>query len=134
MAQGKILLLDFDDVALDSARTALESAGFHVSILRTPFLLFEALHEEKPDVLVLEMEIPQIRGEKILEVLNGFGAVDGVAVLFHSRLPAEDGAAVARNCGAFGYVRKSEDRSGLVARVKEAVERSHADRLRGQLA
>ena len=134
MAQGKVLLLDFDDVALDSARAALEAAGFAVSILRTPFLLFEALHEEKPDVLVLEIDIPQLRGEKILEVLNGFGAVDGVAVLFHSRIPPDDGAAVARACGAFGYVPKSEDRSGLVERVKEAVARSHADRLRGQLA
>src|SRR5687767_475867 len=134
MARGKILLLDFDDVALDNARSALEAAGFEVSILRTPFLLFEALHEEKPDVLVLEIDIPQIRGEKILDVLNGFGAVDGVAVLFHSRWSAEEGAAVARGCGAFGYVPKAPDSSGLVARVKEAVERSHADRLRGQLA
>ena len=134
MKQGKVLLLDYDHEALESARIALESAGFEVSILRTPFLLFEALHEEKPDALVLEVETPQLRGDKVLEILNGFGAVEGVAVLFQSSLPADEGVALARSCGAFGYVPKSEDRALLVSRVKEAVDRAHADRLRGQLA
>jgi two-component system chemotaxis response regulator CheY len=134
VAQGKVLLLDCDDAALDGARDALETAGFEVSILRTPFLVFEALHEEKPDVLVMEIEIPQIRGEKVLEVLNGFGAVEGVAVLFHSRLAAEEGRTLARACGAFGYVTKSEGRAELVAQVREAVASAHADRVRGQLS
>jgi DNA-binding response OmpR family regulator len=130
---GKVLVLDADDVALDAARHALEAGGYEVPILRTPFLLFEALHEEKPDVFLLEIEIPQIRGDKLLEVLNGFGALEGITVLFHSTLPEVEGQAFARVAGAFGYVPKSETGARLVARVQEAVLRAHAERLRGQL-
>jgi DNA-binding response OmpR family regulator len=130
---GKVLVLDADDVALEATRHALEAGGYEVPILRTPFLLFEALHEEKPDVFLLEIDVPQIRGEKLLEVLNGFGAVDGVTVLFHSKLPEAEGLAFARTAGAFGYIPKSETGARLVERVQDAVLRAHAERLRGQL-
>jgi DNA-binding response OmpR family regulator len=134
MASGKVLVLDADDVALEATRQALEAAGYDVPILRTPFLLFEALHEETPDALVMEIEVPQIRGDKILEILNGFGAVDGVAVLFYSSLPEAEGWAFARGCGAYGYVPKAAGHGLLLARVKEAIEQSQADRVRVQLA
>jgi two-component system chemotaxis response regulator CheY len=130
---GKVLVLDADDTALVATRNALEAAGYEVPILRTPFLLFEALHEEKPDVLLLEINVPQIRGDKILEVLNGFAAVEGVTVLFHSTLPEAEGLTVARAAGAFGYVPKGEGDARLVARIEEAVLRANTERLRGQL-
>jgi len=130
---GKVLVLDADDAALVATRHALETAGYEVPILRTPFLLFEALHEEKPDVLLLEIDIPQIRGDKVLEVLNGFGAVDQVTVLFHSTLPEAEGLAFARSCGGFGYVPKSEGGTRLVERVQDAVQRANAERLRAQI-
>jgi len=131
---GKVLVLDADDAVLVATRTALEAAGYEVPILRTPFLLFEALHEEKPDVLLLEIDIPQIRGDKVLEVLNGFGAVEQVTVLFHSTLPEAEGLTFARSCGGFGYVPKSEGGTRLVERVRDAIQRANAERLRGQMA
>jgi DNA-binding response OmpR family regulator len=130
MTGGRVLVLDHDDVSLDATRTALEAEGFVVPVLRTPFLLFEALHEERPDVLLMEVETPQLRADKTLEILRGFGALEGVLVLLYSSLPEVEGRAVADRVEAIGYVPKTAGVPALVARVKEAVERSHADRVR----
>jgi DNA-binding response OmpR family regulator len=128
LASGKVLVLDPSEVVLEATRLALEAEGYDVVTLRTPFPLFETLHEEKPDVLLIEPAVPELRGDKILEILRGFGAIDSVPVLFHSTLSEEEGQALAQRCGADGWVTKSLDRSALLTRVREAVERSHVRR------
>ena len=130
MSSGKILVLDHDDVALESTRAALEAQGYTVPILRTPFLLFEALHEEKPDVLLMEVEIPQLRADKTLEILHGFGALEGVVVVLYSSAAEPEGRALAERWGAFAYVPKGAGSRVLMARVREAVKESHAHRVR----
>jgi DNA-binding response OmpR family regulator len=72
--------------------------------------------------------VPELRGDKILEILKAFGAVDGVPVLFYSTLPAAEAQALAHRAGADGCVAKSLDRTALLARVRESVERAHIQR------
>jgi len=128
MASGKVLVLDANEVTLEATRLALEAEGYDVATLKTPFPIFEALHEERPDVLLLDPNVPELRGDKILDVLRAFGAIDGVPVILHATLPEAEAAALAQRCGAEACVAKSLDRAPLLARVREAVERSHVQR------
>jgi two-component system alkaline phosphatase synthesis response regulator PhoP len=129
VASGKVLVLDPSEVVLQATRLALEAEGYDVVTLATPFPLFETLHEERPDVLLMDPNVPELRGDKILEILRGFGAVDGIPVIFHSSLPEAEAHALAQRCGADGCVAKGLDREPLLAQVREAMLRSHVQRV-----
>src|SRR6185503_12234040 len=102
-------------------KLALEDVGHSVVTLTSPFLLFETTQRETPDVVLVDVNMPTLSGDRVLEVSNAFGAFRQTPVLLYSTLEEAELRAMATRYGADGFVRKSLDRQNLLREVENWV-------------
>ena len=114
-----VLVVDDSEVALESAQIALEDAGFRVIALDNPLLLTSIIRRETPALILMDVNMPTLRGDQVLEIANRHGSIGKVPVLLHSDLPEPDLAERARQCGAAGFIQKTADEADFIRRVKQ---------------
>jgi GAF domain-containing protein/CheY-like chemotaxis protein len=68
---GRVLLVDDDDTVRRSVRTALEPIGWQVSEAENGQVAIDALAAARPDVIILDLMMPQMDGFEFLEKLRG---------------------------------------------------------------
>jgi DNA-binding NarL/FixJ family response regulator len=114
----KIVVLDDSEICREVARLALERRGHEVILLESPFGLPKLLAETKPDMLLLDVNMPALGGEKVAQIMRRNFA-EQCRVVFLSDRPADELARLVVQTGADGYVQKTND---LLA-LGDAVER-----------
>ncbi len=111
--RGRILVVDDSPTALKMARLPLESAGYEVITKKEAVLVSSTILREKPHIVLLDVNMPAIRGDKLVEIIRSHPSSADTILLLYSQKPAEELGALARRCGADGFVQKSAD-SGLL--------------------
>ncbi len=79
--------------------------------------LFEALKKKKPDIVILEMDIPEINGIATLRKMKK--EYPDVKVLIYSGQSEDVYALSTIRAGAFGYLSKSSDLDYIISAVKK---------------
>src|SRR5688572_12507255 len=102
MAKGRVLILDDSEIILEATKLALEEEGYVVFTLTSPFLLLETMQREKPDVVLCDVNMPTLSGDRVLEVSNAFGAFRETPVLLYSTLEEAELKSLASRFGADG--------------------------------
>jgi GAF domain-containing protein/DNA-binding response OmpR family regulator/anti-sigma regulatory factor (Ser/Thr protein kinase) len=69
-AAGRVLLIDDDDVVRRSVRLALEPIGWHVAEAEHGRLALDALSTARPDVIILDLMMPEMDGFEFLDKLR----------------------------------------------------------------
>jgi CheY-like chemotaxis protein len=106
----KIMVVDDDPIVLETARERLEGAGYEVSLRAVAFGTTAAVLREKPDFLLLDVDMPGLRGDAIAEVLAGCSpGVERPEMILHSSSSKETLLALAGRCGAIGVIEKTGD-------------------------
>src|SRR5512137_40277 len=124
--KGKILIVDDEDGIRDLLKAILES-DYHVSEADSGAALHKALEHEQPDVVLLDIKLPDANGLGLLPAIKQRWPATEVIVL--SGTPTEGGAASwtaeAVKGGAFGCLSKSAEFSfpKVLACVSSALER-----------
>jgi DNA-binding response OmpR family regulator len=85
---GSVILVDDDPAAVEMYRFGLEASGFAVRIECSAAGLFEALEEEVPDILVLDWQLPGLRGDEILQRIRLEERTRSLPVFMLSNFPA----------------------------------------------
>jgi len=117
----KILIVDDDPIFLLIVRAWLESDGHDIVTQDKPFGTSNTVTRERPDLVVLDVEMPGLSGEALASILGG--RAQRVDIVFLSGRPrAELEAMVARH-GALGYVAKSRDGRQFIAEFKRVIAR-----------
>jgi DNA-binding response OmpR family regulator len=116
-----ILVIDEDQNALDAARAMLEPAGYRVLTRDRSAGSISAIVKEKPDVVLVELNMVRLNGETISKIINKTVPRPAVCVLFYSSLPVETLRLKALASGAQGYVQKTETAGELVRRIEHCV-------------
>lgn len=80
----RVLLVDDDALLLERYRLALEAAGLEARTLSAPARLFELLDEFRPDVLVLDLNLPGCSGLELARAVRFTDAWLQMPVLFLS--------------------------------------------------
>ena len=111
----KIVLLDDSDLIRELVREALEAEGYEVVDTGTPFGFSNLLRREKPDLALLDVTMPTLRGDKLAQIAIQHG-VDCPIVLFSDR-PASELQAMSSSVKAAGYIRKTGDMDEVVRSV-----------------
>src|SRR3954451_4549796 len=101
-ARKKIVLLDDSDLIRDLVRETLEEHGYEVVATDTPFGFSNMLRRENPDLALLDVTMPNLRGDKLAEIAIQHGVLCPI-VLFSDRSAAELDAMV-RAVKAAGYI------------------------------
>lgn len=116
-----VLVVDDSDVALESAQIALEDAGFRVIALDNPLLVNAIIRKETPDLILLDVNMPTLRGDQLVEIAKRHGSLGKVPVLLHSDLPAHVLEERVKQCGASGFIQKTSDEADFVRQVTQWV-------------
>jgi len=113
----KVLVVDDDEVCRAVVRESLEGGGFDVVELGSPVGMSSVVSVEKPDVVLMDVEMPAIDGDKAVQILLKHRLHD-CTVLLYSGKPAAELEQLAKACGASGYVSKSLTDVALASAVR----------------
>jgi len=119
-APARILLVD-DEIAIQRAvAPLLRARGYEVEVAGTGVLALQAAADRPPDLIVLDLGLPDIEGT---EVCRRVRATSAVPILVLSARGAEADKVQALDLGADDYVTKPFGPEELLARVRAALRR-----------
>lgn len=124
MDKPKVLVVDDSEIVLDVMRMNLEDEGFEVETLQSAFQLRQAIKELQPDVILLDVKMPALRGDKAASILKQRSFSKHIPVLLHSDMDEAELEALAEETGATGFVRKTMDTEALVGALRMHLERA----------
>jgi len=118
----KVLIADNHPIIRMGVRSVLESAsGFKViDDVSTTSDLFSKLENASPDVVMLEMDIPEINGIATLRKIKK--EYPNVKVLMYSGQSEDVYALSTIRAGAFGYLSKASDIDYIISAVRKVAE------------
>jgi CheY-like chemotaxis protein len=111
-----VLVIDDSEICLDVARSTLQAEGWKVVTATSPLGVNRLVSTHDPDVLVVDVSMPALRGDKLVELVRRHQEHRLPILLYSTREPSELDE-LARSCGASGYVTKTADAAGLVEAV-----------------
>jgi PleD family two-component response regulator len=80
----KILIIDDDNSHLQAAKGILESEGYMVSTHNQAFGSTQIARQLKPDLILLDMNMPGLSGDKLAQVIGRNLNSVNVPILFYS--------------------------------------------------
>ncbi|MGB5554666.1 MAG: response regulator transcription factor [Flavobacteriaceae bacterium] len=118
----KVLIADNHPIIRMGVKNVLESAsGFQVlAEVSTTTELFKKVEEVSPDVVILEMDIPEINGIATLRKMKK--EYPNVRVLIYSGQSEDVYALSTIRAGAFGYLSKASDIDYIISAVRKVAE------------
>ncbi len=122
--QAKLLVVDDDPQLLDFVRTLLEPWGFKLTLLDQPQLFWQVLEQTAPDLLILDIEMPDLSGIDLCLVVRHDPHWSELPVLFLSACADAQSVQQMFTVGADDYVSKPIVGPELVARVLNRLERT----------
>jgi DNA-binding response OmpR family regulator len=125
---GTVLLVDDDPVFAGVVRSMLESRGFAVAALEDPRLFWEALERVRPDLAVLDFDLPYLDGIQLCRMLRNDAVWDSLPVVFLSSEAGGDRVREMFAAGADDYLAKPVAEADLVARLTNRLQRSRTQR------
>lgn len=113
-----VLAIEDDPAIRNLLRAALENTEFKLIEAQTAAEGVEAVTKKRPDLILLDMSLPDASGIKVVELIRGWSKTPIVIVSGHGQ---EDLKVAALEAGADDYVTKPFGVSELIARMKVAV-------------
>jgi diguanylate cyclase (GGDEF)-like protein len=121
--QFKVMLVDDDPRILSSLQSLLQRWGIQIHTLDDPQQLWDALESTAPDLLVLDVEMPQVSGIELCQVIRNDPKWSSLPVLFLSTQTDAETVQRMFSVGADDYVSKPIADSELVTRIFNRLER-----------
>lgn len=125
---GKLLVVDDDPIILDRLTVILQPWGFQVEALNHPRAFWQVLEQTNPDLLILDMMMPEFSGLDLCQVVRNDPRWETLPVLFLSINLDVDLIYQIFQAGADDYVRKPIIEPELVARVINQLKRDRSKR------
>jgi DNA-binding response OmpR family regulator len=125
-AAAKILIVDDDPQILLSLEISLQPWNFQLTTLDNPQQFWQVLEAVKPDLLVLDVEMPQINGIELCQLLRSDRNWQQLPVLFLTIHQDEKTQHQAFAIGADDYIVKPVVGSELANRIINRLQRIRA--------
>ena len=117
-AAPKVLVIDDDEKLLGAVRRLLTAAGMEVITASSALQLPKLVQREKPDLVLLDIEMPALSGEHVLDLAKLFDFLNTTPIVLHSAKGDEELQALVGRSNAVGYIRKTGNPMSLVTQVK----------------
>ena len=121
---AKVLIIDDDPQVLFSLEMSLEPWGFEITTLDKSTQFWEVLESVEPDILVLDIDMPDLNGIELCQILRSDRYWQHLPVLFLSVHQDEQTQNQAFNIGADDYICKPVTGSVLANRILNRLRRS----------
>ncbi len=117
-SQPKVLVIDDDETLLGAMRRLLTAAGIDVITSSSALQLPKLVQRDKPDLILLDIEMPALSGEHVLDLAKLFDFLRTTPIVLHSAKSDEELRALVERSQAVGYIRKTGNPLSLVAQVR----------------
>jgi two-component system KDP operon response regulator KdpE len=118
---ARILIVDDEPSILATMAPLLRARGYDVATATTGYAALDALDRETPNLVILDLGLPDIDGVEVTRRLREGRAVP---ILVLSARGAEQDKVAALDAGADDYVTKPFSAEELLARIRAALRRS----------
>jgi len=136
-AQGRsfhVLVVDDELAVLELCRERLEGDGHHVTILQNVKNLDTLLLVLRPDVVLMDVMMPDLTGSHLARVLDKHGAESLPAVILHSTIPMRALRLAVATEKALGVIQKTQDDIEFFFAFNALIDRLPATSLRERRA
>ena len=116
----RVLLVEDDDLLGSAVRSGLEQAGYTVDWLRDGRLALNALSDDEPDLLVLDLMLP---GEDGLSIARRLKANTSLPIIMLSARGEDTDRIIGLEVGADDYLPKPFNPRELLARIRAVLRR-----------
>ncbi|MBN1954303.1 MAG: response regulator transcription factor [Anaerolineae bacterium] len=123
MAQ-RILVVDDDPQIVRLLRASLSQAGYEVSVARDGGTALQLLRREHPDLLVLDLMLPDRDGWDVTRTVRGDAALADTPIIMLTARVEHHNRIVGLELGADDYVTKPFHPGELLARIRALLRRT----------
>ncbi len=118
----KIAIIEDDQVISQMYRMKFEAGGFEVETAENGFLGVELVEKMQPDVILLDIQMPEMNGNEALAKIRKLPHGKDIIVLILTNLGEEEAPKELRALGIDSYIVKADlTPRQVVDRVKEAL-------------
>jgi CheY-like chemotaxis protein len=116
----RVLIIDDDQAHLETTRELLEDEGYAVDLQAGPFGATERIMVTRPDLVLLDVNMPALSGQTLLPILKGREQTKDTPVVLFSSNDEETLRSAALRLGAADWVCKG-DIPGLLRTLKRVL-------------
>lgn len=125
MEKPKVIIVDDDRETREMLATALELDGIQVSQAANGLRLITSLHLQRPDVILLDVNMSWIDGFELCRAVRRNEQFRDIPVIFVSARASREDQERGRECGADDYFVKPVELDRLSARIKDLAATHH---------
>lgn len=114
----KILIVDDEHDFVQVLRERLEFEGYQTVIAYEGVRAIELANREKPDLLILDLQMPAGTGQSVLHAIRTHSSMDKIPVIIMTGLSGENLERELLAAGAQDFMRKPCDPHKLLARIE----------------
>ena len=122
MSRRRVLVIDDSPLTLKVVATTLERAGYDVRTTSEIATLRDAFGAWRPDVILTDVDMPDISGVELCRLLKASYDSAHVPVVLYSSRSDEALAELARECEADGFLSKSRGADALPGELAYLIE------------
>jgi DNA-binding response OmpR family regulator len=124
VAAPTVLVVDDDPLIVRLLQVNLELEGYRVLTASDGAACIEVANRERPDVIVLDVMMPNVDGLTATRHLKGDEATKGIPIMLLSAKPAPADVEAGRASGADEYMTKPFNNATLFERVAALLQSS----------
>ena len=124
VSKAKVMVVDDDPIVLNHVKTLLLPQGFQVTTLQYPQQFWKVLEATTPDLLVLDIKMPDFSGIELCQVVRNDTRWSQLPIIFLSVCSDTETVHEVYAVGADDYVEKPIVESELITRILNRLERT----------
>jgi CheY-like chemotaxis protein len=118
-----VLVIDDSAIVLELTREWLKAAGYRVTTRELAVGTANAIHELRPDVALIDVLMPGIRGDDLARMLKRHPLTRQVAIILYSSLATEELRPLIMLTGALGVIEKTSNQALFTTAFKSLTAR-----------
>lgn len=124
---GNVLIVDDENSIRELIKFNLQKEGFSVSEADNGRSAVQMVRQDKPDLLLLDLMLPEIDGLEVCRILKNQPETSGIPIIMLTAKADEIDKIIGLELGADDYMTKPFSPRELLARVKAVLRRSQKD-------
>jgi CheY-like chemotaxis protein len=121
VAKAKILVADDDAATRQMLEFLLQDEGYEVLVARNGLETVKMVEEASPDLVLLDLMMPEMDGYEALNVLRESGRLKSMPILIVSARSIPIYQEISKNLGALEHIVKPFVPDELLAKIREAL-------------
>jgi two-component system phosphate regulon response regulator PhoB len=114
----RVVIVDDEAIVCESLRLALIQEGFRATAVDRATRALEAIRAEKPDLVVLDLYMPEVDGREIARALKADPATKDIRILMLTGSNEAVDVVTGLDAGASDYVTKPFTGEALIAKIR----------------